>query len=154
MGIEPRPLLFQVKHSPFYTKWAFACKTKTLGYEPGPLWFQVQHSPFYIKWAFACKTKTLVSLYSHVLLILIFKSQNQVMREQKFKDLLSSTWQVSVERRVLDLESEEQVVQLVRKFVLSSERVIGWWSPILKPGGGAYKLLCHLLLLNNIFFIF
>ena len=28
------------------------------------------------------------------------------MHEQKFKDLLSSTCQVSVERRVLDLESE------------------------------------------------
>ena len=28
------------------------------------------------------------------------------MHEQKFKDLISSTWQVSVERRVLDLESE------------------------------------------------
>ena len=30
----------------------------------------------------------------------------QVVHEQKFKDLLSSTWQVSVERRLLDLESE------------------------------------------------
>ena len=29
-----------------------------------------------------------------------------MVHEQKFKDLLSSTWQVSVERRVLDLESE------------------------------------------------
>ena len=28
------------------------------------------------------------------------------MHEQKFKDLLSSTWQVIVERIVLDLESE------------------------------------------------
>ena len=30
----------------------------------------------------------------------------QVVHEQKFKDLLSSTCQVSVERRVLDLESK------------------------------------------------
>ena len=33
------------------------------------------------------------------------KSQNQVVHEQKFKDLLSSTCQVSPERIVLDLES-------------------------------------------------
>ena len=33
------------------------------------------------------------------------KSKNQVVHEQKFTDLLSSTWQVSVERIVLDLES-------------------------------------------------
>ena len=33
-------------------------------------------------------------------------SKYQVVHEQKFKDLLSSTWQVSVERRVLNLESE------------------------------------------------
>ena len=32
-------------------------------------------------------------------------SKNHV-HEQKFKDILSSTWQVSVERIVLDLESE------------------------------------------------
>ena len=34
------------------------------------------------------------------------KSKYQVEYEQKFKDLLSSTCQVSVERIVLDLESE------------------------------------------------
>ena len=34
------------------------------------------------------------------------KSKYQVVHEQKFKDLLSSTCQVSVERIVLDLESE------------------------------------------------
>ena len=34
------------------------------------------------------------------------KSKYQVVHEQKFKGLLSSTCQVSVERRVLDLESE------------------------------------------------
>ena len=34
------------------------------------------------------------------------KSKYQVVHEQKFKDLLSSTFQVSVERIVLDLESE------------------------------------------------
>ena len=34
------------------------------------------------------------------------KSKDQVVHEQKFKDLLSSTCQVSVERIVLDFESE------------------------------------------------
>ena len=53
-------------------------------------------------------TETLDSLYSHALLILLrsSKSKHQVVHEQKFKDLLSSTCQVSVERIVLDLESE------------------------------------------------
>ena len=57
---------------------------------------------------FACKTGPLGSLYSHALLIPLksSKSKCQVMHEQKFKDLLSSTCQVSVERRVLDLELE------------------------------------------------
>ena len=57
---------------------------------------------------FACKTETLGSLYSHALLILTrsSKSKHQVVHEQKFKDLLSSTCQVSVERNMLDLESE------------------------------------------------
>ena len=70
-------------------------------------WFQVQHSPFWTKLTFACKTETLSSLYSHALLIptRLSKFKNQVVHELKFKDL-SSTWQVSVERRVLDLESE------------------------------------------------
>ena len=36
------------------------------------------------------------------------KSKNQVVHEQKFKDLQSSTCQVSVERRVLNLQSEVQ----------------------------------------------
>ena len=58
-------------------------------------------------WAFACKTETLGSLYSHALLILTYtKSKNQVVHEQKFKDPLSSTCQISPERRVLHLESE------------------------------------------------
>ena len=35
-----------------------------------------------------------------------FKFKYQVVHEQKFKDLLSSICQVSVESRVLDLESE------------------------------------------------
>ena len=62
---------------------------------------------FWTKLTFACKTKTLGSLYSHNLLILtVQKFKNQVVHGQKFKDLLSSTCQVSVERRVLDLESE------------------------------------------------
>ena len=57
---------------------------------------------------FAYKTETLDSLYSHALLILLksSKSKHQVVHEQKFKDLLSSTCQVSVERIVLDLESK------------------------------------------------
>ena len=37
---------------------------------------------------------------------LLNPSKSQVVHEQKFKDLLRSTCQVSVERRVLDLESE------------------------------------------------
>ena len=74
------------------------------------LWFQVQHSSFWTNMAFACKTETVGSLYSHVLLILTesFKSKNQVVYEQKLKDVLSSTCQVSPERRVLNLESEVQ----------------------------------------------
>ena len=64
--------------------------------DPRPLmslWFQVQHSPFWANLTFACKTETLGSLYSHALLILTkwCKSKNQVMHEQKFKDLLSIT---------------------------------------------------------------
>ena len=58
---------------------------------------------------FGCNTETLGSLHSHVLLIPLksSKSKYQVVHEQKFKDLLSSTCQVSVERTVLDLESED-----------------------------------------------
>ena len=57
---------------------------------------------------FAYKTETLGSLYSHALLIPTksSKSKHQVVHEQKFIDLLSSTCQVSVERILLDLESE------------------------------------------------
>ena len=46
--------------------------------------------------------------YSHALFIPLksSKSKYEVVHEQKFKDLLSSTCQISVERRVLDLESE------------------------------------------------
>ena len=69
------------------------------GIEPRPLinWFQVQHSPFWTKLTFACKTETLGSLYNYALLIIAkssqyLKVQNQVLHEQKFKDLLSSTW--------------------------------------------------------------
>ena len=72
------------------------------------LLFQVQLSPFWTNLAFACKTETLGSLYNHALSIQTksSKSKNQVVHEQKFKDLLSSTCQVSSERGVLDLESE------------------------------------------------
>ena len=75
--------------------------------EPLNLGFQVQHAPLYTNLAFACKTETLSSLYSHALLILTksSKSKYQVVHEQKFKDLLSSTCQVSVERSMLDLKS-------------------------------------------------
>ena len=58
--------------------------------EPRPLmnlWIQVQHSPFWTNLTFA-------------------KSKNQVVQEQKFKDLLGSTSQVSPERIMLNLESE------------------------------------------------
>ena len=57
---------------------------------------------------FAGKTETLGSLYSYALLILLKSSKfkHQVVHEQKLKDLLSSTCQVSVERIVLDLKSE------------------------------------------------
>ena len=74
------------------------------------LWFIVQYAPLYTNLAFACKTETLSSLYSHALLILTksSKSKHQVVHEQKFKDLLSSTCQFSVERSMLDLESEVQ----------------------------------------------
>ena len=79
--------------------------------EPRPLmnlWFQVQHSPFYTNWVFAFKTETLGSLYSHALFILTKSSKfkNQVVDEQKIKDLLSSQCPVNLERIVLDLESE------------------------------------------------
>ena len=72
------------------------------------LWFQIQHYPFWTKLTFDCKTETLVSLYSYALLMPLksSKSKCQVVHEQKFKDLLSSICQVSVERIVLDLELE------------------------------------------------
>ena len=61
----------------------------------------------YTNLTFACNTETLGSLYSHALLILTesSKSKNQVVHEQKFKDLLSSTCQVSVGRSMLDFET-------------------------------------------------
>ena len=72
------------------------------------LCFQVEHSTSYTNLTFACKTETLVSIYSQALLIPLkwSKSKYQAVHEQKFKDVLSSTCQVSVERIVLDLESE------------------------------------------------
>ena len=78
--------------------------------EPLDLWFQVQHAPLYTNLAFARKTEILSSLHSYALLILTksSKPKQQVVHEQKFKDLLSSTCQVSVERNMLDLESEVQ----------------------------------------------
>ena len=78
--------------------------------EPLDLWSEVQHVPLYTNLAFACKTETLSSLYSHALLILTksSKSKHQLVHEQKFKDLLSSSCQVSVERSMLDLGSVVQ----------------------------------------------
>ena len=78
-----------------------------VGIEPGPL--IASDSKSNTNLTFACKTESLGSLYSHALLILLksSKSKHQVVHEQKFKDLLSSTCQVSVERIVSDLESEE-----------------------------------------------
>ena len=75
---------------------------------PVGIGFQVQHYPFYTNLTPAYKTETLGSLYSHALLIPTksSKSKYQVVHEQKFKDLLSSTCLTSSERRVLDLESE------------------------------------------------
>ena len=72
------------------------------------IWFQVQHSPFWTNFAFACKTENLGSLYSQALLILTksLKSKNLVVHGQKFKDPQSSTCLTSSQKRVLDLESE------------------------------------------------
>ena len=95
----------------FHENKKFQLQNATLvSIEPLNLWFQVQHAPLYTNLAFACKTETLSSLYSHALLILTksSKSKHQVVHEQKFKDLLSSTCQVSGERSMLDLESEVQ----------------------------------------------
>ena len=65
----------------------------------------IEPYPFYTTLTFTCKTETFGSLYSNALLILLkpSKSKHQVVHEQKFKDLQSSTCQVSVERIVLDL---------------------------------------------------
>ena len=75
-----------------------------MGIEPGPLIASDSESKIIL----STLTETLGSLYSHGLLIPLkaLKSKYQVVHEQKFKDLLSSTCQVSVERIVLDLESE------------------------------------------------
>ena len=78
------------------------------GIESGPLITSDSKSitSFYTNLTFACKTETLGSLYNHALLIPLksSKSKYQVMHEQKFQDLLSSTCQVSVEWRVLESE--------------------------------------------------
>ena len=73
--------------------------------------------------AFAFNTETLNSLYIHALLILTksSKSINQVVHEQRFKDPLSSTCQVSSERRVIDLESEVKDSMLTGGNILSLE---------------------------------
>ena len=55
----------------------------------------VQCLTIWVKLACACKSKAFKSLYSHALLILTksSKSKNQVVHEQKFKDLLNNTCQ-------------------------------------------------------------
>ena len=69
-----------------------------------------KHAPLYTNLTYACKTETSSSLYSHALLILtkLSKSKHQVVHEQKFKDLHSSTCQVSIDRSMLDLGWEVQ----------------------------------------------
>ena len=91
--------------------------------EPLDVWSQVQHAPLYTNLAFACKTETLSSLYSHALLILTKspKFKHQVVHEQKFKDLLSRTCQVSVERSMLDFGSEVQWFNTHRGYILLLE---------------------------------
>ena len=93
------------------------------------LWFQVQHSPFWGNLAFVCNTETIGSLYSYALLILTksFNSKNQVVHEQKFKDLLSSTCKISPERRVLDFESEVQGSILTGGNILLLESCVLTW---------------------------
>ena len=111
VSIEPLDLWFQVQQAPLYTKLTLACKTETLSsLYSHALLILTQQAPLYTKLTLACKTETLSSLYSHALLILTksSKSRHQVVHEQKFKDLLSSTCQVSVERSMLDLGSEVQ----------------------------------------------
>ena len=71
----------------------------------GTVYAKVQHAPFYTNRALI----PLGSLYCRALLILTKSSyrmsKNQVVHEQKFKDLLSSKRPVSVERSMLDLET-------------------------------------------------
>ena len=80
----------------------------TVGLEPRQPLILSPTLSLYTNLTFACKTETLSSLYSHALLILLksSKCKHQVVHEQKLKDFLSSTCQVSVERIVLDLRSE------------------------------------------------
>ena len=84
------------------------------------LWFQVRHSLFYTNLTFACKTKTWVSIYSIVMLYLSPLNHH----EQKLKDLLSSTCPVSVERRVLDLESEAM------RALGGFPQILAQWDPL------------------------
>ena len=84
-----------------------------VGIEPGPLITSDSKSNTILSgltWHLLVRLR-LRSLYSHAPLIITnplssSKSKNQVVHEQKFKDLLSSTWLTSSERIVLDLESE------------------------------------------------
>ena len=84
-----------------------------MGIEPGPLiTFDSKSSTMLsgLTWHLLVRLR-LQSLYSHALLIIAkslssSKSKNQVVHEQKFQDLLSSTCLTSSERIVLDLESE------------------------------------------------
>ena len=95
---------------PILASEALFCKNKQnatlVSIEPLDLWFQVQHAPLYTNLAFACKTETLSFLYGHAPLILTKSSKSKHQVVHKFKDLLSSTCQVSIKRSMLDLESE------------------------------------------------
>ena len=67
------------------------------------------HYPFWTNLTFFfVRLKILDFLHSHALLILTksSKSKNQVVHEQKFKNLLSSTYLTNSEKIVFDLESE------------------------------------------------
>ena len=87
--------------------------------EPLDVWFQVQHAPLYTNLAFTFKTETLSSLYSHALFILTksSKSKPQVVHEQKFKDLLSSTCQVFVTGFFAQSKASDVNIGIIANFV-------------------------------------
>ena len=75
-----------------------------VGIEPGPLIASDSKSNTILSYTnFACKTETLGFLYSNALWILLkpSKTKHQVVHEQKFKDLLSSTCQHNADKNSL-----------------------------------------------------